>query len=613
VESSRVSLRETSRGSARVPVLAALVALVVLAAAPSIGVSARQSRPTTERQPGPLVDFVAVQADGTPVAGLQPSEVEIRINGRLRTLRALRRVTAAPLPVARESPPRLPAPFGTNDDIAAGRRVAVVVDEESFVAGREELLRRAVDGLLSDFTPADQAAVIVLPYTGVKVAFTADTARIRRAMDGVAGQGTRAETGSDMACRTRRFLEALDGFLHSQTGRSSPLTVVLFTAGLAAPRRDASMLAGPGMCELLVNHFERITLTAGEARANLFVVIPDDLGSSGERWRESIGGTGYLGSNNPLEGIEHLEGSTHAVRLPLDATGTRALMRVARESSAYYEAELAPDRDEAYGRTRSLDVRVLRSSVMVRARPEVTFARPVPGTATPKLSLADLLLSRDSYPDLRLRVGGFTVRQPDERLRLGVVVETDDPGASLTSVGAVLVEGDGRVVARWFAVDVFARPLLGAMVAPPGIYRLRVVATDAAGRFGAAEETVQVGLTQVGPLSLGSLVLGLSRNDGVAPRLLFGGEPTVIASFDIYGGGADTRVVVALEVARDPNGPAIASLPVTLTRASDARVVATGAVPLGALPPGDYAVRGIVRLEGGTAGRVTRTLRKAAR
>jgi hypothetical protein len=41
--------------------------------------------------------------------------------------------------------------------------------------------------------------------------------------------------------------------------------------------------------------------------------------------------------------------------------------------------------------------------------------------------------------------------------------------------------------------------------------------------------------------------------------------------------------------------------------------VATGAVPLGALPPGDYVVRGVVRLEDGTTGRVTRTLRKAAR
>ena len=114
-----------------------------------------------------------------------------------------------------------------------------------------------------------------------------------------------------------------------------------------------------------------------------------------------------------------------------------------------------PERDEAYGRSRSLDVRVCaRAASPCAPARRSPSTRPARGTAAPKLSLSDLLLSRDSYTDLRLRVGGFTVRQADERLRLGIVVETDDPGASLTSVGAVLVEGDGRVVARWFAADV---------------------------------------------------------------------------------------------------------------------------------------------------------------
>jgi hypothetical protein len=72
-------------------------------------------------------------------------------------------------------------------------------------------------------------------------------------------------------------------------------------------------------------------------------------------------------------------------------------------------------------------------------------------------------------------------------------------------------------------------------------------------------------------------------------------------------------ISAALELARDPEGPAIASLPVSLASAGQSRVVATGSVPLGALPPGDYAVRGVVRLEDGTTGRVSRTLRKVAR
>ena len=47
--------------------------------------------------------------------------------------------------------------------------------------------------------------------------------------------------------------------------------------------------------------------------------------------------------------------------------------------------------------------------------------------------------------------------------------------------------------------------------------------------------------------------------------------------------------------------------------ADEGRVVATGAVPIGALAPGDYVVHGVIRLEDGTTGRVTRTLRKALR
>ena len=43
---------------------------------------------------------------------------------------------------------------------------------------------------------------------------------------------------------------------------------------------------------------------------------------------------------------------------------------------------------------------------------------------------------------------------------------------------------------------------------------------------------------------------------------------------------------------------------------SGERRLATIAIPIGALPPGDYIVRAIVSLEGQPAGRVSRTLRK---
>ena len=92
------------RRRARATILAALATLAICA---SGGVSARQSRATAERPSGPIVDFIAVQADGTPVTDLQSSEVEIRINGRVRTAAyaAARDGRAAARPARRATSP----------------------------------------------------------------------------------------------------------------------------------------------------------------------------------------------------------------------------------------------------------------------------------------------------------------------------------------------------------------------------------------------------------------------------------------------------------------------------------------------------------------------------
>jgi len=591
---------------------AALVcALATLAAGTPAPAARRQVGPAAERPSGLPVDFSVVLADGTPVADLDPLEVEIRLDGRVRKVLSLRRVAVAPTPTGAAA--GMPAPYGTNDSVAIGRSFLLVVDEESLVAGREQLLRNAVEGLLADLTPADQAMVVALPFGGVKTPFTSDRERIRRAMTDVAGQGTRTESGSDLACRTRRFLETLDGLLQSQAGRSSPLAAILFTAGLAAPRRDAPMALAPGMCELLVTHFQRITVTAGAARANVYVLQPADIGLAAEGWRESIAGANYLGSDNPLEGIEHLAGATGGVTLPLDATGTGSLRRAARESSAYYVAELEAERNEIFGRSRPLAVRVNRRGVTVRSRPEITLVDEFRRGERIGPDLPDLLASTEAFTDLPLRTAGFTVREPGGRLRVGVVVEPVEPAAILASAGAVLIDGESRVVARWLAPDARRRPILGAMAAQPGSYRLRVAAIDTAGRRGAAEDAVDATLVPVGPLSLGSLMFGVSRDDRVMSQLEFGTEPTAIASFDIYGGVAGMGLTATLELARGLDAPALVTLPLAMARADETRVSATGAVPIGALPPGDYIVRGIVRLQDGTTGRVVRTLRKAVR
>ncbi|HTH01386.1 MAG TPA: hypothetical protein VL882_14045 [Vicinamibacterales bacterium] len=591
----------------RVPA-AIVVALAVLASDRPDRVFARQSQVASERPSGPTVDFVVLDADGSPIADLQSSEVEIRVGDRVRVVRALRRISAAPASTTNGTS-HVPPPYGTNDDVAAGRRFVVVIDQESFAAGRESLFRNAIDGLLTQFSAADRAMVAALPFGGVVVPFTSDAARIRLAAGRVAGQGSRSETGSDLACRTRRFLESLEGMLKQQGRQSSPQTLILFTAGLAAPRRDAPMGLQPGMCELPVDLFRHVASAASAARANLYVMQPVDVGMRASLPRPTPGGVGDIGSDNPLEGIEHIAGVTGGTRLSLDATGTGALLRVAKESSAYYVAELEPVSGEVFGRSRPLGVRVSRRGVAVRARPEIAFT----DTASAEVArpiVSELLASTNAVADLRLRVDGFTVRDPDGKLRVGVLLEPADASATIASAGAILLDGAGRVAGRWNASDPSERPLLGAMSASPGTYRMRAVAVDTTGKPGAAEIEIDVGLTAVGGLSLGSLLLSVSRAGSTSLQLEFGSEPTARASFDIYGGTAGQRLSATLEISRSVDGAAIATVPLALTRADDTRVVATGTVPLGALSPGDYVVRGIIRLEDGTTGRVVRTLRK---
>ncbi|MGE5359539.1 MAG: hypothetical protein ACM3NQ_11020 [Bacteroidales bacterium] len=590
-----------------------LCLLISYVGASATGLWARQAKPT-EVVPAPLaIDFIALQADGAPVTDLRASEVEVRLNGKARKILSIRRVSATDdVAAGGGSTRRLPSPYASNEGVGAARDFVLLVDQESFAAGREQLLRNAVDGLLPRLSPADRAMVLALPFGGIMVDFTSDHTRIREAVAGVTGQGSRGETGTDMGVRTRRFLESLVAFLQTHRGRTTPLTVILFTAGMSGPRRDAPVALQPGQGELLVDHFRYVGVAAGAARANFYLGQPADLAVQGAGWSESISGANFRGSDNPLEGVEQLSGATGGTRLSLDAAGTDSLVRIARETAAHYVADVEVEQREVFGRSRPLSVKVTRAGVTVRSRPEITFAAPTKQAGTRRLE--ELIVSGGRAVDLPLHAAAFTVRESEGRLRVGVVVEPADSSASLASVAAILIDADGRIAARWLALTPSQRPLLGAMAVAPGTYRLRVAAIDSGGRCGVVEDGVEARLTEVGPISLGSLMLGISREGRVVPQLEFGNEPSAIASFDLYGGAAGMGLAAAtMELARDVEAPPVASLPLAFSRADASRVVATATLPLGALAPGDYVVRGVIQLQDGTRGQVMRTLRKAAR
>ena len=73
-------------------------------------------------------------------------------------------------------------------------------------------------------------------------------------------------------------------------------------------------------------------------------------------------------------------------------------------------------------------------------------------------------------------------------------------------------------------------------------------------------------------------------------------------------------MTASAEIARGVDGPPLsAAIPGALRPvAGEDRSIATVALPIGALPPGDYVVRVTVAVPGQAPARIVRTLRKAS-
>lgn len=558
------------------------------------------------------IDVAVVTRTGQPVLDLKPEEVEVRLAGRVRPIRSLQLVSAG-LPRGADSA-ALPPPFGTNADAAAARALVLMIDEDSFRPGREAPLRDAVGALIMGLAPADRVALVTVPYGGVKVPLTTEHSRIPASLASIVGGAPQSETGSELACRTRRSLDALIGYLQSLGYRDAPATIVFVTGGLAAPRRDAPVTMAPGMCELPVGLYQQIGSLAGAARGRFYIVQPVDLFNTGTVARENIAGAGFRGSDNPIEGIEHLAGVTGGKILALTGSPGGALGRVLRETSAHYVIGVAPRDEDRSGRPIPLEVKVLRPDVEVRTGREIAFPKHDPAArALVNPSPREMLGVMTVFRDLPLRTTAFSSLHTDGKtLRVTAIAEPLDPNTKLTALVTALFDRDGKVAANWVATpqELARTPIAGAMAAEPGAYRLRTAAIDAEGRSGTADYDLVVELAQTGPLKLSSLILGLSRDGAFVPRLEFSAEPVAIGFLEMYGGAAGMRVSATLEIARTLNGPALLTVPLAIASAGEGRYTARGAIPIAALSPGDYAVRAVIGLGDQPPTRVVQTLRK---
>jgi VWFA-related protein len=592
--------------------------LIALAATAGPGASqAPQTEPFRAAVDLFWLDFVALSQDGQPVTDLAAGDITLKIDGRPRDIRSFQFVRLGAGSATRAAVPAklLPAPFGTNALDDSGRTVVIILETDSIRANVAQQATGAAAEFVAGLSPRDWVGVVTMPYGGILVEPTRDHERVLKTLPTITGQASQQTTDSEKGCRTRSTLNALADHLAGLAHLEGPKTIIFISSGMLLPRRDAPMSGPPGPCEIRSVHYDEVGTAAVLARANVYVVKPDDfvIDSARNAFADPTASR-FRSSDDELAGIESLAGVTSGVLLRLTPSDRSAFARITRESAGYYLVGFEPRPNERNGSQHRVEFNVSRAGTRVKALPNVMIVKA--DGRRPALTPQAMLRDGKSYPDLPLRVVGLSSPNPgDTKLTVVALVEPLDRSVALDSAAFGLIDQRGRLVAQWTANarELGSLPVTSAGLASPGRYRLRVAAIDATGRRGSADYEVVAEPVTASGLTFSTMVLGVSYERNFVPKLQFVREPTANGSFEILGPPPDGILSVALELAASEDGPALVRVPGTIVATGNAdRRRATGVVPIGQLPPGDYVLRAIVGLDGRPIATLIRILRKAA-
>jgi hypothetical protein len=288
-------------------------------------------------------------------------------------------------------------------------------------------------------------------------------------------------------------------------------------------------------------------------------------------------------------------------------------VRIAHETSAYYLAAFDAEPSDRGGNQQRVEVRVARDGVRVNARPNILIPKATGAAAAKAGTPRDMIRVPTTFTDLPLRGAVYPSRTQDGRVRLVVLFEPADPATKLTAAAVVAFDakGTGRPWAAE-AKELTSRPVRSAIDVQPGMYRVRIAATDDRGRGGTVDIEAAAQIVDAGALKMSAMVLGVAPSGSFSPRLQFdAGDPQAIGYVEIYGVAKDAKLGVTFELAQTDGGPAMATGPSQIASGptEDARI-AFGGFGIGPMEPGDLLMRAVVTLDGKRIGVVSRTLRK---
>ena len=535
--------------SARLPRTALLLATVVALLSTGTTLSAQSDATTV---------VLRVRVTMAPGTAVSVDDFLVRINNRPQTLRSVS-VEDSGTSAAQV----WAAPYATNTGPAT-RAVYLLIDGGRLDPSHQDAVRAQVQTVIAGLDPSDRLGLITLGGGA-----TADlTTTHGRVLEALTIPSRRVDESDDRADQAAEQSLALLARAAAAMDPGERITFIFVTAPF---RMTSTLRKGTTL----------LAQTLSERQIDLLVAAPGTAvgaASAGLRSLESITGARLLDDREWAVARERTVVLTVGTREPID-----------REEPA------------------RVIVTPRRSGLVVRHAP---FA-PRPASTPPIAALRDMLRDTRTFGDLPLRMGAFAVRPSDGRDgRLLILAETIDATRRLQWAEFALITPDGRIAASWTERDASARPLLSGILAPEGVYRLRLAASELAGRRGTVDVDVDTRLTTAGAYRLSDLMFGQFSNDTFQPVLQPAGT-TAAWYAEVYGAvPAGTTLSARAEILATPEAPPVLAGEGRVLTAPDAdRRAMTGTFDLTTLPAGLYQVRVTLLVNGTPAGRVSRTLR----
>ncbi len=583
------------------------------------------------------IDVAVVDGRGKPIPDLTPADFEIRVDN------VNRRVLSADwVPLVTEvGPPPPPPPDGysTNESASGGRLMLIVVDQPNIRFGATHSIQRTVHAFLDRLLPADRVAVVGLGPGTASTAFTADRARVKRALGLMSGLNRMvgfsefdvAQTeamdvrrgvpfvlerlvqrecpgliGPDlMACSSR--LQGQVTTIANDSAQNGEATV----RGLGSLLRALAAIDAPKTLIFVSEGFpleeQRLAVRelgalAGLARTSLYTLLLDNQLFDMADARLPV--APFDDRRQRVEALEALAGASRGALFTITGAGDAVFEQIEAELAGYYLLAVESGPDDRDGKGHPIRVSVRRKGAIVRARSLVKVNPNADLERSPRAVVAEALASPLPIAGLPLRVGAFSLLGP-ERDRIQLLFHADVgsgyPAPQRVALGYHITDPEGRLVGSQ-AADLRLRPVMNGVPSPlqysagaslkPGnyVFKLAVAVGD---RVGTIEHPFHAGLASRDDVTFSDLMVG----GPVDARSLQ--QPTVgnLVSFGNVHGyleayGSIEGLKARFELAADPSSPPLVDKEVGMQRAGGgSRAIFSDVLLSRQLPPGRYVLR----------------------